>query len=236
MFKALNATIYPEDKYQGFPPPEYGEGSVITVYRAMSVNLIDANEPKTYRTWQKTINDLLVEKNIPLGNQDIVIPDQNTFLVRDMKITLVRVAETDIDEIQPIDFKTKKENTDDLERGTSQVKNEVVEEPVEEIILIGTAPKLISSGKYKDEINSAAKKYDLDAPIIYNLMMLESRGNFDSVNSNGYYGLFQYTEGAWQSMSGKAGYTGASIYDPKAQINVTAWAITHGFKSKWPSL
>lgn len=265
MFKALKATVYPEDKYIGFPPPELGQGSIIKVYRAMSVNVTDANEKKVYRTWQKTIEELINEKGLELGNQDVISPEKPAKLIRDMDIVITRVSETDMDEFEPIKYKTIKENTRDLERGITETKQkgengklkktyhirrengkevskkligkEVIKESVDEILLIGTGPKLISSGKYKDQINEACKKYDLDAPILYNLMIRESNGNYNSVNPDGpYTGLFQYTDGAWVSMSSRSGYSGASIYDVNAQINVTAWAITHGYKSKWPSL
>jgi len=40
--------------------------------------------------------------------------------------------------------------------------------------------------------------------------------------------------GFWQWASAKAGYSGASIYDPTAQIFTTAWALTHGQAGRWP--
>ncbi|MFA6422919.1 MAG: G5 domain-containing protein [Patescibacteria group bacterium] len=263
MFKSIKATIYPEDKYIGFPPPELGEGSVISVYRAMSVNLTDANEKQIYRTWQTSVIDLLTEKKIILGNQDTILPDKNSILFRDMNIVITRVSETDIDEFEPIKYKTVTKQTKDMEKGTQSleqkgkngklkktyhvrrennkevsrklINKEVVVESVDEIILIGTGPKLAKSGPYLTEINSAAKQYDINGTALSCLMMIESGGTANTGFPDAQYnGLFQYEEGFWADISKKAGYGGSSIYNGPAQIYTTAYALTHGFATRWP--
>ena len=264
MFKALDATVYPEDKYQGFPDPSYGKGSVIKVYRAMQVDIKDGKKRNTYRTWTETIGELLDEKGLELGDKDQIKPAISETLVRDQLIVITRVAETDIDVFEPIKFKTIKKNTPDLERGTNKtdqkgkngkrkkvfhvrredgeevsrklIKNEIVEESVDEIILVGTGPKQVHSGLFVGELNSASKKNNIDAPILQCLMMVESGGTPEAGFPDAKYkGLFQYEEGFWADISKKAGYGGASIYSATAQINTTAYALTHGYTGRWPT-
>ena len=66
-------------------------------------------------------------------------------------------------------------------------------------------------------------------------MMRESGGSADAGYPDGMYkGLFQYSEGFWQTVSARAGFEGASIYNAQAQIYTTAWALTYGQGSRWP--
>lgn len=267
MLQNLGVTVYFEDSVTVFPEPALGLGSVITVERATVVSVQDGRKTVTYRTWSETVGDLLKEKNIPIGSDDIVKPAISSKISSDLPVAITRVNETNVDEIIKLPYGTSTKNDANLEKGKQKietkgvngskkrvyhlrrengvlvskvlVKDTVTLEPIDEVIIKGTKPplNLISSGKYKETINVAAEKYRTDATVLYKLMILESNGNYKSVGGGGRYkGLFQYTDGAWLSMSSKAGYSGANIFDPAAQINVTAWAITHGYKSKWPSL
>lgn len=65
---------------------------------------------------------------------------------------------------------------------------------------------------------------DVDKAI--RIMECESRGDPGARNpSSGAAGLFQHMPGYWSSRSAAAGYGGASIYDPEANVAVAAWLV-----------
>jgi hypothetical protein len=179
------------------------------------------------------------------------------------KVIITRVAEVEITKTEQIAYSTIKKETADLEKGQTSVvvagvngtkevtylvkrvngveasrkaiATKVTKPAVVQEVLVGIGPKLTKVGPHKDLLNAAAKKYLINATALHCLMMKESRGNATSVGAGGTYkGLFQYTDGFWASASAAAGYAGASIYNPEAQIFATARAITKGQSGRWP--
>lgn len=259
----LGIIIYPEDKTEVFPSPEWGLGSQITIQRALPVEVTDAKVATVYRTWQKTVGDLFKEKKLELLGQDSVEPSLSTWLKPETKIKITRVAEAEVIEKEAIDYKVIKQTSVDLEKGLTEidkkgVKGErevvyvirrvdgvevsktrksatVTREPVSEIVIVGIGPKYAKSGPYKDTINAAARRYLINGTALMCLMLRESGGSADAGYPDGdYKGLFQYTDGYWADASAHAGYGGASIYNAEAQIFTTAWALTHGASGRWP--
>lgn len=263
MLDDLGVRIFDEDKTDIFPAPELGIGSKITIQRALPVEVTDAKVTKIYRTWQKTVEDLLKENKIELLGQDSVEPSSSTWLRVGTKIKITRVAEVEVTEKEIIDYKIVKKTSVDLEKGqteidTKGVKGEkdvvyvikrvdgvevsktkksetVTREPANEILIIGIGPKYAKSGPYKDTINAAAKSYLINGTALMCLMLRESGGSADAGYPDGQYkGLFQYEEGFWSDISAAAGYGGASIYSAEAQIYTTAYALIHGYGGRWP--
>ena len=63
----------------------------------------------------------------------------------------------------------------------------------------------------------------------------ESGGNPSVVNPvGGYAGLFQHAPAYWNERSTKAGWSGASIFDPEANIAVAAWLVDRDGWGHWP--
>lgn len=61
------------------------------------------------------------------------------------------------------------------------------------------------------------------------VMWCESRGNPDATNSSsGAAGLFQHLPQYWEQRSADAGWAGADIYDPTANVGVAAWLVYSG--------
>lgn len=259
----LAVDIYPQDKVLALPDPMVGLGSQITIIRATPVEVTDAKVIKIYRTWVSTVKELLTENNIELIAQDSVEPPAETPLTYNMKVKITRVAELDLTEKEPIDFKTIKKTTVDMEKGQSKVEQKGIEgerevtyhikrvdgeetsrkitdtkvlsEPTTEILIIGIGPKLVHSGLYQEWLNAAAKQTLVNATALQCLMMRESGGGPDTGWPDAYYkGLFQYEEGYWADASARAGFGGASIYDAKAQIFTTANEIANGQGRRWP--
>ncbi len=262
MITDLKVQVYPEDKVTAFPPPDMGLGSRITIVRATPVEVTDAKVKKTYRTWAKTIGELLTEQKIELIAQDTVDPTASIPISSDLKIKITRIAEFDLTQNEDIDFPIIKKNNHDMERGQSTVEvsgakgqkevtyhikrvdgtetsrkvtnTNILTQPVTEILIVGTGPKLVHSDPFMDLLNAAAKKYDVNATALQCLMLCESNGHTDSQAAAGYIGLFQYDPGFWGPASMAAGFTNALWTDAKAQIFTTARLISIGQSRRWP--
>lgn len=264
MLADLKVTVYPEDKVFVFPDPSLGLGSQIRIYRAQPVLITDGNEQKMVRTWSKTVSELATEQNLDLGEKDIVdpvreaaIPVQSTVV----NVTVTRVAETDIVKAVAIDYTTQYQDDPTVNQGVNTVKTEgvvgekdithhiirhngevvsdvvtkteVVKPAVTKVVIRGTKPVITVACKFKDMVLDAAAKYGVDPNALCHRMIAESNGN---PNSDGgtYKGLFQYEPGLWASLSAKAGYAGASIWNAEAQIYTTAYGWSHGYRGRWP--
>lgn len=263
MLNKLGVTIYPEDKFSVFPNPNLNLGSKVTISRAMPVVVNDAGHKTTYRTWTNNVSDLLKENNIELLGQDSADPGLTTPLSADLTIKITRVAEVDVTETESIDFKITQKQSVDLEKGQTKIEtkgvkgqkeviytikrvdgvqvsktlksSKVVTEAKTQVVIVGIGPKLAKSGPYVDIINAAAKRYLINGTALMCLMMAESNGHATSGYSDGpYQGLFQYDSGWWETASSQAGYGGAAITDPTAQIYTTAYQLTHGQSRRWP--
>jgi len=257
----LAAAPFPEDRFKAFPDIKMDIGSKITLYRAPVIKIKDGKRSKEVRSWTKTVGELFTEQKIELGKDDRVNFASDTDLENGMEIAITRVAITNIDEKEPIDFAITKKEDKTLDEGktrievagvagvrtkTYQVRREDGEEvsrklinsaittpPVTEILIIGTKPVITVRCNYNETVIAAALKYSVNANTICNLMMKESNGHATSVSGGGYKGLFQYEDGFWADVSRKAGYGGASVFDPTAQIFTTAWAWSHGLSGRW---
>jgi hypothetical protein len=262
MIYNLGIKVYPEDKVKTVPPPELGIGSRITITRATEVNITDAKVTTTYHTWTETVKQLFAEKGIVLLGQDSSSPDLSSNLKYNMQIKITRVSDVEVSETEVIKFQSTSKKTVDLEKGQTSIQtkgingekkvtytihrvdgvevsktvksSEITKQPQTEVTLIGIGPKLAKSGPYVDTINGAAKKYLINGTALMCLMLKESNGNSGSVNPDGpYYGLFQFSDGFWDTASSGAGYGGSSWSNPTAQIYSAAWALTHGYGGRW---
>jgi hypothetical protein len=66
------------------------------------------------------------------------------------------------------------------------------------------------------------------------LVWYESRGDPDAYNpTSGASGLFQHLPRYWADRSTRAGWTGASIFDPEANVAVAAWLWSTGGWQHW---
>lgn len=263
MLADLGVQIFKEDQTEVFPEPALGIGSQIIIERALPIEVTDAKVATTYRTWQTTIEGLLKENKIELLGQDSVEPSLSTWLRSNIKIKITRVAEVEVTEKEPIDYKIVRKTSIDLEKGQTEVDKKgvkgekeivyvikrvdgvevsktqksvtVIRESVSEILIIGIGPKYAKSGPYKDTINAAARRYLINGTALMCLLLNESGGSANAGYPDGQYkGLYQYEDGFWADISSKAGYAGASIYNAEAQIYTTAYALTNGYGRRWP--
>lgn len=237
----------------------------IFIDRAPEINLQVDGQNKTLHTRAKNVEELLLSHGIKLNDQDKTVPSLKTSLNDGATVSVIRVTQTDNSEIVDVPFITEYKNDANMLQGQTKVEQEgsigkkqvnfqavtengviiskniisenMITAPINRIVIKGTKPKVtLASGAYADIINVAAQKYGVDAQRMSRLMYCESKGNTYAVGGGGkYYGLFQYMPSTWAGASAGAGFSGASIYDPTAQIYTTAWKISiQGYKA-WPS-
>ena len=65
------------------------------------------------------------------------------------------------------------------------------------------------------------------------IMACESGGNPNALGRDGDSGLFQHLQRYWTERSSKAGWAGASIWDPTANVAVAAWLQRTGGWRHW---
>lgn len=175
MLENLKLEVFPEDKTTFFPDPSLCLGSKIIIKRATPVVVDDAGNKIIYRTWAANLTDFLREKNIELGKDDKIEPALETSLKDNLNIKITRVAITEIKEKENIAYKTITKDDPNMEKGTTHVeqngqtgirektyqvtrengkeinrkllKNEVVKEPKDKIIIRGTKAVIYGQGK-----------------------------------------------------------------------------------------
>lgn len=259
----LPTTIYPEDKVSFALDPAFGLGTIVYVERAMPITVQDGKVTVQARTWANTVGELLNQINRPLGDLDKANVANGDLLIAKEVITINRVAKTKVTTTQAEPFSVLNQNDATMWKGDSKVtqagangirtiiyevtrqdgvevsrrvvSNSVTTAPTGQIVHVGTKPRItVPCAGYDNTVLVAAMKNGVDPNSLCTRLIMESNGHANSVASAGYSGLFQYEAGFWKSVSAKAGYPGASIFDATAQINVTAWAWANGFRSRWP--
>lgn len=87
-------------------------------------------------------------------------------------------------------------------------------------------------------VRSAAQKYGIDESYFIGIAICESTLDPTRVNK-GYFenghpsGLFQHLSGYWPARAAKYGHIGASVFDPKANAEVTAQMFRDGLQYLW---
>lgn len=262
IIKSLQVPLYSEDLVSAFPDPNLRVGTTITINRAPVIFLNDGLVLSELRSWSKTISDLFKEKNIILGPLDKLSAPPESLINNKDTITITRIGERDETVEEAIAYQKIEKPTAEMYKGerklqqkgsdgkkiktfrlhyennllTSRIliNEEVTIEVKNEIFLTGTKPRITVRCHFNDIVEQASAQYGVDPNALCRTMICESNGNPNSDGGN-YKGLFQYTLGLWADLSPRAGFSGASIWDARAQIYVTAWAWSHGYRGRWPS-
>jgi len=111
-----------------------------------------------------------------------------------------------------------------------------VRAPVNEVRRVGARlrPAPAAPAEIEAIIRAAAAKYGADAQQLLRVAWCESRYSPSAYNGIlGASGLFQIIPGTWAANSVRAGYGGASVWDPVANANVAAWMFAHGQAGQW---
>jgi len=145
MLSNKSVEVFPEDRLSYFPDPTLGIGSKIIIKRANQIIVNDAGRQSVYRTWTNNVADFLSEKNITVGEMDILNHQKDQkfsdiaqeidrkVVARDgrenegpivAQIDITRVAVTQIKEYVDINFKTITKEDANLERGVNKVEQD----------------------------------------------------------------------------------------------------------------
>lgn len=122
MLKALAVEVFPEDKVFAFPEPGLGLGSHLKVYRAQPVLIKDGTVETTVRTWSTTVEAVLKENSIELGEKDVVEPVSATVLRPEAgmaEIRITRVSEKQVSTTQTINYSVQYQDDPTVDRGVS---------------------------------------------------------------------------------------------------------------------
>jgi len=262
ILKQLVVEVFPEDRIAAnliLDPAAVGmAGQNITINRAPVYTIYVDDKTIVARSWTSNISDLLAEKGISLGANDIVEPTKTSVLVGVTEITVTRINYADIEETVAIPYKTINQNDYNMYQGKSAVTQEgangskkqslhivykngiEVERTVTSTeVVLSVQNKIVAIGvkPYSHEdlwnimVAASAKYGNVITPLdLYKVGDCESHLNAGSIGSGKYYGLFQYNLGLWQTASSDAGFAGSPWSDPTAQIYATArYASTKGW-------
>lgn len=123
-FQLSGVAYYPEDIVTAFPDPSLGLGSVVTVQRALSVEITEGKKTYILRTWQETVGEMLADKKIELGEEDRISPSPDTVLTLGSKVVITRVARTVVSELETIPFESREVENPNLWRGERTVSQD----------------------------------------------------------------------------------------------------------------
>lgn len=127
------------------------------------------------------------------------------------------------------------ELADGLEAGRTLVASVEVVTPVAEVRRVGTRPAIPAAAPADIEtiIRAAAARWGADPTQLLRVAWCESRYNPSAYNASGASGLFQFMPRTWAANSVRAGYSGASAFDPVASANTAAYMFSNAQAWQW---
>ena len=165
-FNAENVTLYEKDKLSVNLDAQIVSGMSMTIDRAVPVELTADGEVVTILTPEKTVKEFLETEKIVFNEKDKLSQSLEASIESGMKIAIVRVTSEVIEEVESIAFGVQEKKDSTMLKGKSQVKQEgvkgekkitkeityedglevsrielsqeVVKEPVDKIVAIGT--------------------------------------------------------------------------------------------------
>ena len=103
--EAAGITVYPEDTYGTEVATDFTDGHVgqtVTINRATPVVISSDGQQRVVRTQQKTVGQLLDERDVALGPQDTVVPPRETAITPGLVIQINRVKDVVLTSNEPI--------------------------------------------------------------------------------------------------------------------------------------
>jgi uncharacterized protein YabE (DUF348 family) len=236
-------------------------GHRLALDRGLPVTLIDGGREVASRAVRGTVGDLLASADIVLGPLDEVDQPLGAGLYPGDVVRITRITEAQVTVQEDVPFTVllqpdssldrshqiviapgqpgRVENTylvravDGRETARALLSSEQLAAPVTELRRIGTRTPPASS-EIEAIIREAAAAQGADAEQLLRVAYCESRFNPGAYNaSSGASGLFQFLPSTWATNSVRAGYAGASVFDPVASANVAAWMFARGQAGQW---
>jgi uncharacterized protein YabE (DUF348 family) len=243
---------------------ENGLGRKITIKRSPAIVLEADGVVTQIRTNKSTVGEVLAERGIVLGPKDEVTPSVNMNIVTGTTITVVRVTEADITEDESIPFAVVTNQDSNMYQGQSRLEVEglngakkktshvvyrngvlasktvlsetLLQAPRNKVVVSGTKP--YGGGDLWGIMVAAGSEWGVSPDKLYRVAKCESGANPSNNRNPVYKGLYQYLPSTWSGASGSypgGRFRGASIFDPTAQVYVTAWKVSKQGWGAWPS-
>jgi resuscitation-promoting factor RpfB len=227
-----------------------GDGDTITVRRPLEVVVeVDGDELRVV-SLAAVVDDVLSLNDVEVGPHDLVLPPPSTVLDGDRTIVIQRIGFEEETEEVGLPYAELRRETGELERGTTEVSQEgrdglrvdrfrvryvdgepvgrevlsreIVTEPRDRIVLVGTAeppppppppPPSSSSPASSSSSSSSSSGSSLppeptgvpgiDDPVWNRLAQCEANGDWSRISANGmYYGGLQFHPDTWRSVGG----------------------------------
>lgn len=214
-------------------------GMQFSVRLPKDVTVVKNDKKHEVTTTAITVRDAVKAAGVKLHKHDIVKPKRSAYPKDGDKITVKRVKiNRDVKKVE-IDPPVKEKKTDDLEQGDTKVKDpgkpglkkevwvtrtvdgdvkktkrisqKVLRKPERKVVLVGTAEPSSSSGS--GTVDSSGSFWTLGGMDWKGLAECESGMNPQAVNSNGHYGLYQFSLPTWHSVGGSGSPVDASAQE-----------------------
>jgi uncharacterized protein YabE (DUF348 family) len=258
--RGLGLAASPQDRLSSPIEATVVPGQRLALDRGLPVTLIEGGREVAARSVRGTVADLLAAAGIALGPLDQVDPTAGAKLYPGDVVRVTRIAEQQITVQEAVAFSVQMqpdpsldrlrqvvvtpgqpgsvENTyrlrmvDGRETDRALLSSRQLAAPVTEVRRIGTRTPPASS-EIEAIIRDAAAAHGVDPEQLLRVAYCESRFNPGAYNASGASGLFQFMPRTWDANSVRAGYAGASAFDPVASANVAAWMFARGQAFQW---
>jgi uncharacterized protein YabE (DUF348 family) len=235
-------------------------GQRLALDRGLPVTLMDGGQEVAARSVRGTVADLLIAADIALGPLDQVDPPLGAKLYPGDVVRVTRIADLQVTVQEDVPFAVRLqpdpnldrlhqvvvipgvlgqvENTyvihvvDGRETGRTLLSSQELAAPATELRRVGTRIPPGSS-EIEQIIRDAATAQGADADQLLRVAYCESRYNPGAYNASGASGLFQFLPSTWAANSVRAGFGGASVWDPVASANVAAYMFRSGQAGQW---
>ncbi|MFV0257445.1 MAG: ubiquitin-like domain-containing protein [Acidimicrobiales bacterium] len=220
------------------------EGASVEIITPKAVTVNDGGTPSAVTSNARTVADVLEAQGVELSETDTVDPALETVVTPDLTIAITRIRIENEVRTEPVAHETVEQNDADRAVGTRKVVTEgvdgskdvtysvtytngemtaeevvdstVTQEPVTEVVAVGTKPKPApaapqatssssgssSSSSSSDDSASSGGGGSAGGLNWAALANCESSGNAKAVNPAGYYGLYQFSLSTWRSVGG----------------------------------
>ncbi len=235
-------------------------GQRLALDRGLPVTLIDGGQEVAARSVRGTVADLLVAADIALGPLDKVDRPLAASLYPGDVVRITRIADQQVTVQEDVPFAVRTQSDPNLDRlrvavvtpgalgrventylvrvvdgretARSLLSSQELAAPVTEVRRVGTRTPPGGS-EIEAIIREAAAAQGANADQLVRVAYCESRFNPGAYNASGAAGLFQFMPGTWAANSVRAGFGGASVYDPVAAANVAGWMFARGQAYQW---
>ena len=237
-----------------------GRSLVLAV--GMPLTVVDGGSALSFRAPRgASVTDALDLAGVRLGPLDRVVAPQSGAVVSGDVIRVLRVTESAAVVQEPIPFAVttvadlsltagrsfvvtpgtaglalntyRVVSVDGVEAERILAASVELQAPVGEVRHIGVRPPPVPA-EMESIIRTAADAWGADADQLLRVAWCESRYNPSAYNSSsGTSGLFQFKSGTWAANSVRAGYAGASVFDPVANANTAAYMFANQQARQW---